>query len=754
MATITNQTIYLNLRPGAVMPVLHVSQGDSGLEALEFKLINGHQPWTIPAAVTDIQLNGTTPVGVFSYNDPTWSGNTVTANVTETMTAEKGVVICELRLLDSTLNSIGTLNFVISVEPSPYTNAHVSTSDMATIMAALNGSQQNMLLSKSWAVGDTGVRSGENTNNSKWWSSISESWAVGGTGNRTGENTNNSKYYADQSRIEGNGLASVFSDALDYTTGDYVIYNGILYEFTANHNAGAWNLNDVHAVNMGDEVTDLKNIVNRLRFNTVADMIADRTLSVGDIAETLGYNTKDDGFGGLYTIVSTGYAQKDYEELQNGLYAVKNIGINSESQTKSTDINLFLESAMTYQAHASEFLYSADNDITYPTCLDAGYVAGTKYMDCSTLFKLVVNRISYTDSKYGGGTNKGKGDSFKLPDDYTTTKFTGTRYAYQQAHYLANKGLCYYPNADRSNLRIGDICFFDFTGSHLATTFMGIDHVAIYMGYCGNASDGTPRYQFISNDNNSQYRELHSVFFVADSAYLSKIVLCASIPNALFSIRGDNIIVDGDTTVVRASEGLLAPYRVKEKLKSNTFYTVVMDINDASIPVAVRTINGWMYMNAYNFLYYRSTSKHKIIHVITGDLSAGTDIENSIVQIQNNSSKRLEVYNFKITEGWYDDIQSSVLAPIPLSLVSGASGFFRLYPNREAISVDFSTAHSGAFDIATYDTNLPIKNHYSVVAGRNSSSNWVPVIIHYANGTVNALTGDDSNINRLRLNDY
>lgn len=259
MATIAKQTIYLNLRPGAVMPVLHVSQGDSGLESLEFKLINEHQPWTIPAAVADIQLNGATSVGVFSYNDPTWSGNTVTANVTETMTAEKGVVICELRLLDATLNSIGTLNFVISVEPSPYTNAHVSTSDMATIMAALNGSQQNMLLSKSWAVGDTGMREGEDTNNSKWWSSISESWAVGGTGDRSGEDTNNSKYYADQSRIEGNGLASVFSDALDYSAGDYVIHDGILYEFTVDHSAGAWNLSDVHVVNMGDEVADLKN---------------------------------------------------------------------------------------------------------------------------------------------------------------------------------------------------------------------------------------------------------------------------------------------------------------------------------------------------------------------------------------------------------------------------------------------------------------------------------------------------------------
>jgi len=301
MATIAKQTIYLNLRPGAVMPVLHVSQGDSGLESLEFKLINGHQPWTIPAAVTDIQLNGATPVGVFSYNDPTWSGNTVTANVTETMTAEKGVVICELRLLDSTLNSIGTLNFVISVEPSPYTNAHVSTSDMATIIAALNGSQQNMLLSKSWAVGNTGVRSGENTNNSKywsevsddngqrwaigsvdgtavpstdpayhnnskWWSSISESWAIGGTGDRAGEDTNNSKYWSTVSHMYANEVS----------------YKKV--------------------------------------YENVAEMKADADLLDGQICRTLGYYTADDGGGALYQMhveQPTTYS----EIIENGLYA-------------------------------------------------------------------------------------------------------------------------------------------------------------------------------------------------------------------------------------------------------------------------------------------------------------------------------------------------------------------------------------------------------------------------------------------------
>lgn len=61
-------------------------------------------------------------------------------------------------------------------------------------------------ISKSWAVGDTGEREGEDTNNSKYWSDLSkdykvlsESWAVGGTNTRDGEDSNNSKFWALQS---------------------------------------------------------------------------------------------------------------------------------------------------------------------------------------------------------------------------------------------------------------------------------------------------------------------------------------------------------------------------------------------------------------------------------------------------------------------------------------------------------------------------------------------------------------------------
>ena len=59
--------------------------------------------------------------------------------------------------------------------------------------------------SKSWAVGGTGTRQGENTNNSQYWSqqsqnhsNMSKSWAIGEGNLRPDEAVNSAKYFADQ----------------------------------------------------------------------------------------------------------------------------------------------------------------------------------------------------------------------------------------------------------------------------------------------------------------------------------------------------------------------------------------------------------------------------------------------------------------------------------------------------------------------------------------------------------------------------
>lgn len=81
-----------------------------------------------------------------------------------------------------------------------------------------------MKTSKSWAVGNTGIRDGESTDNAKYYCQqssknvddslynveLSKSYAIGDTGIRDGENIDNSKYYYEMVKTVANGLNSGF----------------------------------------------------------------------------------------------------------------------------------------------------------------------------------------------------------------------------------------------------------------------------------------------------------------------------------------------------------------------------------------------------------------------------------------------------------------------------------------------------------------------------------------------------------------
>lgn len=128
------QTINLNMVPGAVYPVIHVNQYDNDSGALIFKLFNG-SAFSIPSG-SSVVINGTKPDGYgFSYS-ASYSGNTVTADVTQQMTAVAGEVKCELRITNGN-NIIGTQNFTLMVEPAALDeNTVISDSDIPAIAAA------------------------------------------------------------------------------------------------------------------------------------------------------------------------------------------------------------------------------------------------------------------------------------------------------------------------------------------------------------------------------------------------------------------------------------------------------------------------------------------------------------------------------------------------------------------------------------------------------------------------------------------
>ena len=79
--------------------------------------------------------------------------------------------------------------------------------------------------------------------------------------------------------------AEVFASNKAYAVGDYVMYNGQLYCFTADHAAGAWNAAHVEAAKLADDVGGLKSALTPY---IASGMTAPAALSVGDYVMAAG----------------------------------------------------------------------------------------------------------------------------------------------------------------------------------------------------------------------------------------------------------------------------------------------------------------------------------------------------------------------------------------------------------------------------------------------------------------------------------
>lgn len=132
------QDITLGIVPVGVRPVVHVSQYDNHVSALRFSLYKENVQFTIPSGAA-VLVNGYKPDNTaFSYAATATSGNTATFSVTQQMTAVAGDVECELRVRTAS-EIIGTLNFILRVEPAPLTDDSVlSETDIPLIEQAVD----------------------------------------------------------------------------------------------------------------------------------------------------------------------------------------------------------------------------------------------------------------------------------------------------------------------------------------------------------------------------------------------------------------------------------------------------------------------------------------------------------------------------------------------------------------------------------------------------------------------------------------
>lgn len=140
--TYTNQEqmIFLDLVPGGLPPIAHVSQGDTAARKLVFRIMeNGQLVYTRGLSAI---IKGKKPDGaMFSYDCDTGYDYQIIRGCTAQMTAVAGQTECELQLTTST-GIIGTLNFILDVEADPTVGYTASSSEMTEFQALANQANQ------------------------------------------------------------------------------------------------------------------------------------------------------------------------------------------------------------------------------------------------------------------------------------------------------------------------------------------------------------------------------------------------------------------------------------------------------------------------------------------------------------------------------------------------------------------------------------------------------------------------------------
>lgn len=110
------QTHDLNLIPGSVPPVVHVTQYDKTARTLVFNLWDGETSFSVPSGAA-VTIRGTKPDGNGFEYTATASGSTVSMDLQQQMATCAGSVRCEVRIASGT-QILGTADFILEVKPS------------------------------------------------------------------------------------------------------------------------------------------------------------------------------------------------------------------------------------------------------------------------------------------------------------------------------------------------------------------------------------------------------------------------------------------------------------------------------------------------------------------------------------------------------------------------------------------------------------------------------------------------------------
>lgn len=211
------QTYIIDMTPGATPIVVNTSQHDTG-RVLEFVITNYYGEITIPSDLSAI-VHGTKAdttgfeYDVYSYINSSDNNIHVSFAVTEQMTAAAGPAICEIVITsEATGKQVATANFILMCEKTAMDDETLkSATDVYNLMQDIREQVQiatdaaedadaiksdiTLLVQQAKDYAETASQAAEDAED---YAVLSRSYAIGGTGTRTGENTDNSKYYSEQ----------------------------------------------------------------------------------------------------------------------------------------------------------------------------------------------------------------------------------------------------------------------------------------------------------------------------------------------------------------------------------------------------------------------------------------------------------------------------------------------------------------------------------------------------------------------------
>lgn len=230
-----SRTTYLNMTPSSVKPIVYISQYDVDTDCLLFYMYFGSDVFKIPEGST-VFIKGAKPDNTaYSYTCK-FEGNIVTASIKEQMSNVKGDCLCEISIRDTENNIVGSANFTIRVEESPYYSVSRSKTDIEDLQQQINAGVTEATRRAETAASNANASALNAKASEETAQKIcdelpdiakaaaedakkeAESWAVGGTGTRTGEDMDNSKYYAQLAAQKAEAAENTAKLVKDYST--------------------------------------------------------------------------------------------------------------------------------------------------------------------------------------------------------------------------------------------------------------------------------------------------------------------------------------------------------------------------------------------------------------------------------------------------------------------------------------------------------------------------------------------------------